>query len=300
MPERVPGLTVTINGNKPTSISSRVIAAVMEQAEQIDRSPYADVTIKVQDGKPAMVEITTKHKPSTNETATGYISPEAVRQMEAIRLPFPMWSDTPKREDLRGRPCFAGLVGSTLTGPVTLVLVFPRIDAKLTWHVLPFYAVPTETVRWWVKHGVMTTKELAYCRDHITTHPGQVVEANAIHNLVAQLAQEFDIQEIAYDPWSTRRHITEASTILGIQLVQMRLVTATLTEPIRTLQDLHVLGLVTSGGHPALMKVEPEATITKDAHGNAKLEAPAPTKTTALLLAMSRALAHTNNETTAP
>ena len=49
--------------NKARSIIEAIISALQECAVDLERHPFADVLIRVQDGRPVMVEITSKHKP---------------------------------------------------------------------------------------------------------------------------------------------------------------------------------------------------------------------------------------------
>ncbi len=45
------------------TVVSRIIKAITEQADRINPHPYGRLQVEWQDGKPVLVEVTTKHKP---------------------------------------------------------------------------------------------------------------------------------------------------------------------------------------------------------------------------------------------
>ncbi len=45
------------------TVVARIIKAIMEHTERINPHPYGRLQVEWQDGKPVLVEVTTKHKP---------------------------------------------------------------------------------------------------------------------------------------------------------------------------------------------------------------------------------------------
>lgn len=45
------------------SIVDRLVKALRDQAQDLEQAPFADIVIKVQDGKPVLMEITKKVRP---------------------------------------------------------------------------------------------------------------------------------------------------------------------------------------------------------------------------------------------
>lgn len=101
---------------------------------------------------------------------------------------------------LAGRRCYGGLDLSSTTDITAWVLIFPPTEDDPFWRVLPRFWVPedamTERVRRdrvpydvWAEMGL------------IELIPGEVIDYAYVYAQIDCDAQEFDIQEIAFDRW---------------------------------------------------------------------------------------------------
>jgi len=112
---------------------------------------------------------------------------------------------------LKGRACYGGLDLSATIDVTALVLVFPPAGAAAApgeasthadkYIVLPFFWLPEETIAQrvrrdhvpyglWQKQGLVKTTE------------GNVVDYSFIEQFIYDLGEEYNIREIAYDPWN--------------------------------------------------------------------------------------------------
>jgi phage terminase large subunit-like protein len=101
-------------------------------------------------------------------------------------------------EDYIGRKCWGGLDLSASTDLTALALVFESDASRLDCWV--FFWTPEEKVKEkertdrvpypvWVKQG------------HMQTTPGRSIRLEAVADKIAELTGQFDVQEIAYDPY---------------------------------------------------------------------------------------------------
>ena len=124
---------------------------------------------------------------------------------QSIRwMPMDKWDECGGRLDLmelEGRACYAGLDLSSTSDLTTLVLVFPPTDEDGTYTVLPFFWLPEDTLPLRVRrdHVMYDVWEK---QKFITTTEGNVVHYGFIEQFICQLAERYNIREIAYDRWN--------------------------------------------------------------------------------------------------
>lgn len=167
--------------------------------------------------------------------------------------------------DLTGRPCFAGLDLSTTTDITALVLAFPD-GPRL--HLLPFFWVPKEGITKrarrdrvpydvWQRDGLIEGTE------------GNVVDYDVIRKRINELAEKYQIKEIALDRWNA----TQLSTQLagdGFDMIAFGQGYASMTAPTKELEK-RVLGReLCHGGNPVLRWMASNVSVTNDPAGNIK------------------------------
>lgn len=192
------------------------------------------------------------------------------------------------REDLRGRPCYAGMDLGSTKDITALVLVFPD-DGR--YDVLPFFWIPEDNIRQrvqrdrvpydeWVKAGAMRTT------------PGNVCDYDAIRECIRELAEEFDIREIGYDRWGATQLVTQLQGD-GATCVPIGQGFSSLSGPTKELEKLVLSGSLQHGGHPVLRWMAGNVAIEQDAAGNIKPSKKASTEKidgiVALVMALDRA-----------
>lgn len=99
-------------------------------------------------------------------------------------------------EELRGRPCYAGLDLGSTKDLSALVLYFPEDGGA----VLPFFWLPGDDLD---ERGRADGVPYTTWREQglIEAHPGRAVDKRAVAYRLAELASAFDIVGLAYDRW---------------------------------------------------------------------------------------------------
>ncbi|HEY3363935.1 MAG TPA: terminase TerL endonuclease subunit [Symbiobacteriaceae bacterium] len=146
--------------NEEFAAITRRIQAVLEEKES-HLTPFCDVTVKIQDGKPVLVEILTKHKPGLGSD----LAP-------TLWLDYPPTTRHPT--DMRGRRCFGGLSAAGHGREAAFVLLFPPDDSEGQWRTLDW--------TWTAAHG-------------------EAVNANTVATTVMDAADTYNFPEVGFDPW---------------------------------------------------------------------------------------------------
>src|SRR6185295_4116768 len=99
---------------------------------------------------------------------------------------------------LLGRPCFVGLDLSSTRDLTALVAVFPNDDG---FDVLPQFFVPHDNMRRRAARDRVPYDQWA--RDgYLIATPGNVVDYEAVRAQLQRWAVQFDVREVAFDPWN--------------------------------------------------------------------------------------------------
>jgi phage terminase large subunit-like protein len=197
-------------------------------------------------------------------------------------------------EELRGRPCFAGIDLSTKIDISAVELVFPPRDETEDWIVSSHFWVPKENIRKrsdndrvpydvWAREGYIHATE------------GNVVDFRAIRQEIKRLSEEDGllIQQIGFDPWNATEFSTEMQE-MGFKVIEVRQGARSLSEPMKLLEALVLQGKVRHGGHPVLRWMASNIAVRSDPNENI---APDKEKSSeridgmvALVMAISRAI----------
>jgi phage terminase large subunit-like protein len=199
-------------------------------------------------------------------------------------------------DGLRGRNCFGGLDLSSTTDVTAFVLVFPPQKESDPYQVLCRFWVPEETMRerskrdrvlyeTWVRQGYMMTT------------PGNVIDHEFILAEIDELAQRYDIQEVAFDRWGAAQIQTSLQRMGGEDwVVGFGQGFASMSAPTKELERLILSGKLAHGGHPVLTWMAGNAVASKDAADNTKLDKAKSTEKIdgmiALIMGLDRATRH--------
>lgn len=199
-------------------------------------------------------------------------------------------------DGLRGRTCFGGLDLSSTTDVTAFVLVFPPQAEGDPYQVLCRFWVPEETMsertkrdrvlyETWVRQGYMMTT------------PGNVIDYEFILAEIDELAQRYDIQEIAFDRWGAAQVQTKLIDLGGEDwVVGFGQGFASMNAPTKELERLIGNGGLAHGGHPVLTWMAGNVVASKDAAGNIKPDKAKSTEKidgiVALIMALDRATRH--------
>lgn len=170
------------------------------------------------------------------------------------------------RADLRGRRCYIGMDLSSTKDLTALVAVFPTDDGC---QVLAQFFIPGDTARerqridripidQWVKEG------------WITATPGPVVNYDLVRQQLQAWDQEFDVREIAFDPWNATDLVGRLSEGDGFTCSPMRQGFASLSAPTKSLEKLILGRTLQHDGNQVLRWNVANVSIETDAAGNLK------------------------------
>jgi phage terminase large subunit-like protein len=217
-------------------------------------------------------------------------------ESETVWIPVAKWDENATSVDrarLAGRPCYGGLDLSTTTDLSSLVLVFPDAE-RGGFDVLCTTWCPREGIAkraqkdaapypLWVRDGYLTPTE------------GNVVDYDVIREDVKRLAEEFRIQEIAFDRWNSSQIVTQLQAD-GATMVPMGQGFASLSAPAKELEKLVLARKLRHGGQPLLRWAIGNTVIESDPAGNIKPSKRKSTEridpTVALVMALGRAILH--------
>lgn len=196
-------------------------------------------------------------------------------------------------DGLRGRRCFGGLDLSSTSDITTLVLVFPPQLPGDPYQVLCRFWVPEETMRERTKRDRLQYE--AWVRQgYMITTPGNVIDFDFILSEIDELAQKYDIAEIAFDRWGAAQVQTKLQNMGGEDwVVQFGQGYASMNSPTKELERLLGNGQLAHGGHPVLTWMAGNVVASKDAAGNIKPDKAKSTEKidgiVALVMALDRA-----------
>jgi phage terminase large subunit-like protein len=202
------------------------------------------------------------------------------------------------RVALKGRRCYVGMDLSSTKDLTALVAVFPDDDG---FDVLPQFFIPNDNIK-----DRSTRDRVPYDQwtreGHLVATSGNVVDYEAVRQTLKDWAAEFQIREIAFDPWNATDLVTRLMEQDGFTCVPMRQGFATLSAPTKSLEKAILSKTLRHDGHPVLRWNISNIAVELDAVGNLKLSKKVSTEridgAAALVMAVDR-MDH-NNSTKPP
>lgn len=216
-------------------------------------------------------------------------------QSETKWLPVEAWKACGMMVDadgLRGRTCFGGLDLSSTTDISAFVLVFPPEGDDEFYQAICRFWVPQEAMRErsrrdrvpydvWVRQG------------YIYTTPGNVIDYDFIVAEIDELAQRYDIQEIAFDRWGATK-IYQQIEEKRMTMVQFGQGFISMSPPMKEMEKLILSHRLAHGGNPVLTWMADNLVARKDPAENIKPDKEKSTERidgmVALIMALDRAL----------
>lgn len=187
-------------------------------------------------------------------------------------LPMDAWDKCGgdiETESLGGRACYGGLDLSTKIDLTAFVLVFPPIKESEQNIVLCKFYVPEDTVM----ERSRTDKvhyEIWIEQGWITATPGDVIDYEFIYNDIIAASKDYDLVEIGFDPWNASQLANKLVNDDGIQCVEMRQGTKTLSEPAKDLLVNVMQGDICHGNNPVLRWCGDNLVMVSDANENVR------------------------------
>lgn len=176
--------------------------------------------------------------------------------------------------ELAGRACYGGLDLASTTDIAALVLAFPAEGERGSEgegepiYLLPFFWIPEENMiererrdrvpySTWVRQGL------------VEATPGNVIDYAYIRQRLNELADRYEIREVAYDPWNATQLSVELQGD-GLNMVEMRQGFASLSGPSKELLRLVLSKGVAHGGNAVLRWMADNVSARQDPAGNVK------------------------------
>ena len=192
------------------------------------------------------------------------------------------------RQRLKARPCFVGMDLSSTKDLTATVAVFPDDDG---FDVLAQFFVPKDNIR------ERTTRDRVpydqWEREHeLIATPGNVVDYESVRQSLKDWGAEFQVKEIAFDPWNATDLVTRLQEQDGFTCVAMRQGFASLSAPTKSLEKAILSRQLRHDGHPVLRWNLSNVSVETDATGNLKISKKVSTERidgiAALVMAVSR------------
>lgn len=169
-------------------------------------------------------------------------------------------------DDLRGQTCTAGLDLSSTEDLSSFALAFELDDGRVAIFVRSW--CPEETA-----HERQLRERVPYldwiAKGVVETTPGNVIDYEHIRTAINELADLFEIRQIAYDPWNATQLAVQLDQD-GLELVPHRQGFASFAAPMLAFQRLWKGGELVHDGNPLLVYQAGNIAVEQDAAGNLK------------------------------
>jgi len=179
---------------------------------------------------------------------------------------------------------------STTTDISALVLAFPEEE---DFKILSYFWVPKENIRIRARRD-RVPYDLWTREGYIEATEGEVIDYDVIRKRLKELAETYEIKEIAIDPWNAQQLATQLAETDGFNVVMFRQGYATMSSACKDVLALILSQRLQHNGNPVMRWMARNIAVQQDAAGNIK---PAKDKSSeridgivAMIMAGSRAL----------
>jgi len=185
-------------------------------------------------------------------------------------IPMEAWREcqpVETAEDLAGEPCYAGLDLTSTRDVTALALVFPREEGRFA--VLPYFFIPEEIRTDRDRQDRRQVLNFA-AQGHIEKTPGDEVDGSYIRERIIGLADQFDIEEVAFDPWNAT-HFIQSLVDAGMPhdaMVKFGQTYSNYNEPFKKLIQLVDYRKLDHGSNPVLEWMAGNCAARTDPSGN--------------------------------
>ena len=169
---------------------------------------------------------------------------------------------------LAGRTCYGGLDLASTNDLAAFVLDFPdgedpEFHDQLAWFWIPrdnvLAKIKRDGVRYdvWIKQGLITATE------------GNVIDYGSIEKTIDEVAQRFNIKEIAYDRWGATEMIQRLQDG-GMNVIPFGQGFASMSPATKEFEKLLLSRRIRHGGNPVLRWMAGNVVVRQDPAGNLK------------------------------
>jgi phage terminase large subunit-like protein len=171
-------------------------------------------------------------------------------------------------EALTGRPCYAGLDLATVNDTASFTLVFPPTEDVKIWTVVPNFFLPEDNIAARVRKDRVNYDVWAR-RGLFNLTPGNVIDYDFIRAKIQELAEIYDIKEIAFDRWNSSQLVTQLMGD-GFEMVKFGQGFESMGTPTKRLMELVLRGELAHGGNPVLRWQASNVVVHPDPSGAVK------------------------------
>lgn len=151
---------------------------------------------------------------------------------------------------LRGRPCYGGLDLSTKIDLTAFVLLFPPDEINKKWVVVPRFWLPADTLQERVEKDKVPY-DIWEQQGYLKVTPGNVIDYKFIEHEILELASQYQIQEIGYDPWNAMQTAITLEES-GLRMVEVRQGFKTMSPAMKEIEQLTLGKKIIHNNHPVL------------------------------------------------
>ena len=153
-------------------------------------------------------------------------------------------------ERLKGRPCYGGLDLSSKIDMTAFVLLFPPDDINKKWIILPWFWLPEDCIAERVDKDKVKYDIWAQ-QGYLKTTSGNVIDYAFIEKEIIGLRDDFDIQEIGFDPWNAMQTAIKLGDE-GLTMVEVRQGFKSMSPAMKEIEQLVRGKKLLHSGHPVL------------------------------------------------
>lgn len=168
---------------------------------------------------------------------------------------------------LEGKECYGGLDMSTKIDLTAFMLVFPPQDGVDKYTVLAKFYCPEDTIMERSKQDAVHY-ELWADQGYLTATPGNVVDNEFILNDILEASEKYSLEEVGFDPWGATAISNTLYNTHGIQMVEVRQGSKSMSEPAKDILVKVKKGELCHGDHPVLRWCADNLVMVVDANEN--------------------------------
>ena len=167
---------------------------------------------------------------------------------------------------LVGAPCYIGVDLASVSDLCAVIAAFP--DGAGGYDLVPRFFVPAENIR---RRAERDGVPYPLWRDQgfITATPGNVIDHDAVFAAVTEMAERFDVREVAVDRWNSTAFTTRLQDA-GLTVTAFGQGYASMAPAVREVERAILARQLRHGGNPVLRWNFNNVAVETDAAGNAK------------------------------
>ena len=179
------------------------------------------------------------------------------------------WMETSVTEDdslLQGMECWGGLDLSNVSDITAFVLIFKDEEGRL--YLKPYFWIPEDTLKEKIaKENVFYAEWVQ--KGYVKVTPGNVVDYDYIRTDIDKIADEYNVQSIAYDRWNSSQMVINMQSD-GFTMSPFGQGYGSMSAPTKEFEKMVLNKKLEHFGNPVLRWMMSSVAIQRDPAGNIK------------------------------